>query len=87
LRSQPEFFALIYNAVGIPLAAGVLYPVLGCDSRRCRRPMALSSPSLGGNANRLRRYHVEPLPPAAPPTMQPRVEVGAAQREAIARQA
>jgi P-type Cu+ transporter len=26
---QNLFFALIYNAIGIPLAAGVLYPLLG----------------------------------------------------------
>jgi Cu+-exporting ATPase len=47
--------------------------------------MALSSLSVVGNANRLRRYRVEPLSPAEPSTIQPRVETGAVQRESVGR--
>ncbi|WP_264055992.1 HAD-IC family P-type ATPase [Mycobacterium nebraskense] len=85
---QNLFFALIYNAVGIPLAAGVLYPVLGLrlSPMIAAAAMALSSLSVVGNANRLRRYHAEQLPPAQPPTIEPRVEIGGAQREVVAGQ-
>jgi Cu+-exporting ATPase len=38
--------------------------------------MALSSLSVVGNASRLRRHRVEPLPPAEPATIEPQVEVG-----------
>jgi len=82
---QNLFFALIYNAVGIPLAAGVLYPVLGLrlSPMIAAGAMALSSLSVVGNANRLRRYRVKPLPPAEPSTIEPRVETAAAQRESV----
>ncbi len=49
--------------------------------------MALSSLSVVSNANRLRHYHVEPLPPAQPPTIEPEVEIGGAQREVVGRHA
>ncbi|RFZ06805.1 Copper-exporting P-type ATPase A [Mycobacterium marinum] len=77
------FFALIYNAIGIPLAAGVLYPTLGLrlSPMIAAAAMALSSLSVVGNANRLRRYRVEPLPPAEAPTTEPRVETVTAQSE------
>jgi len=86
---QNLFFALIYNAVGIPLAAGVLYPLLGLrlSPMIAAGAMALSSLSVVGNANRLRRYHVEPLLPAEPPTIEPQVEIGAAEREPVTGQA
>jgi Cu+-exporting ATPase len=80
---QNLFFALIYNAVGIPLAAGVLYPLLGLrlSPMIAAAAMALSSLSVVGNANRLRRYRVAPLPPAQPPqAMEPQVETGTAQQ-------
>ena len=61
---QNLFFALAYNAVGIPIAAGALYPALGwrLSPIIAAAAMALSSLSVVGNANRLRRYR----PPAAP---------------------
>ena len=55
-------FAFGYNAVGIPVAAGVLYPFLGVtlSPMLAAAAMAASSLSVVGNANRLRRFH----PPA-----------------------
>src|SRR5205814_10238405 len=62
---QNLFFALVYNAVGIPVAAGVLYPLLGLrlSPMIAAAAMALSSLSVVGNANRLRRHRTETLPP------------------------
>ncbi|MEO7100334.1 MAG: copper-translocating P-type ATPase [Luteolibacter sp.] len=53
---QNLFFAFIYNAVGIPLAAGVLYPITGwlLNPMVAGAAMALSSVSVIGNALRLR---------------------------------
>jgi len=50
------FFAFIYNAVGVPLAAGVLYPAFGLllSPIVAAAAMALSSVSVIGNALRLR---------------------------------
>ena len=54
---QNLFFAFIYNAVGIPLAAGVLYPWLGImlSPMVAALAMSLSSVSVVSNALRLRR--------------------------------
>lgn len=56
---QNLFFALAYNAIGIPIAAGVLYPFLGwrLSPMIAAAAMALSSLSVVGHASRLRRYH------------------------------
>jgi Cu+-exporting ATPase len=53
---QNLFFAFIYNAAGIPIAAGVLYPSLGLllSPIVAAAAMALSSVSVVGNALRLR---------------------------------
>ncbi len=53
---QNLFFAFIYNAAGVPIAAGVLYPVLGIllSPMIAAAAMALSSVSVVGNALRLR---------------------------------
>lgn len=53
---QNLFFAFIYNAVGIPVAAGVLYPTFGIllSPIIAAAAMALSSVSVVGNALRLR---------------------------------
>ncbi|GAA0467443.1 hypothetical protein Aca07nite_71080 [Actinoplanes capillaceus] len=76
---QNLFFALAYNAVGIPIAAGVLYPLLGIRLSPiiAAAAMALSSLSVVGNANRLRRHHSNPLPPADPTTVEPHVQSAA----------
>ena len=60
----PLFFALIYNAIGIPIAAGILYPLLGLrlSPILAAAAMALSSLSVVGNADRLRRYHPRHFP-------------------------
>jgi Cu+-exporting ATPase len=53
---QNLFFAFIYNAVGVPLAAGVLYPAFGLllSPAFAAAAMSLSSVSVIGNALRLR---------------------------------
>jgi Cu+-exporting ATPase len=53
---QNLFFAFIYNALGIPVAAGVLYPVFGLllSPIIAAAAMALSSVSVIANAARLR---------------------------------
>ncbi len=73
---QNLFFALAYNAIGIPIAAGVLYPFLGwrLSPMIAAAAMALSSLSVVGNASRLRRYHqpkIEPDPAATQPDAGP----------------
>jgi P-type Cu+ transporter len=54
---QNLFFAFIYNALGVPVAAGVLYPTFGIllSPIIAAAAMALSSVSVVGNALRLRQ--------------------------------
>jgi Cu+-exporting ATPase len=54
---QNLFFAFCYNALGVPIAAGVLYPVFGLllSPMIAALAMSLSSVSVIGNALRLRR--------------------------------
>jgi Cu+-exporting ATPase len=57
---QNLFFAFIYNALGVPVAAGVLYPIFGTllSPIIAATAMALSSVSVVGNALRLRRIRL-----------------------------
>jgi Cu+-exporting ATPase len=57
---QNLFFAFIYNALGVPVAAGVLYPFFGIllSPIIAAAAMALSSVSVVGNALRLRRVRL-----------------------------
>jgi Cu+-exporting ATPase len=54
---QNLFFAFIYNALGVPIAAGVLYPFFGIllSPMIASAAMTFSSVSVIGNALRLRR--------------------------------
>ena len=53
---QNLFFAFLYNAAGVPIAAGLLYPTFGIllSPMIAAAAMALSSVSVIGNALRLR---------------------------------
>jgi Cu+-exporting ATPase len=66
---QNLVWAFLYNALGIPLAAGVLYPAFGwlLSPIVAAAAMALSSLSVVANANRLRRYRPPVLGGAEPP--------------------
>ncbi|MGE0081920.1 MAG: heavy metal translocating P-type ATPase [Thiohalomonadaceae bacterium] len=55
---QNLFGAFVYNTLGIPVAAGALYPVMGLllNPMIAGAAMALSSVTVVSNANRLRRF-------------------------------
>ena len=55
---QNLFFAFIYNALGVPVAAGFLYPISGIllSPMFAALAMSLSSVSVIGNALRLRNF-------------------------------
>ncbi len=57
---QNLLFAFLYNALGVPIAAGALYPLFGIllSPAIGAAAMALSSVSVVGNALRLRRVNV-----------------------------
>ena len=57
---QNLFFAFAYNALGVPIAAGVLYPLLGIllNPMLAAAAMALSSVSVIANATRLRTMEI-----------------------------
>jgi Cu+-exporting ATPase len=57
---QNLFFAFVYNSIGVPIAAGVLYPAFGVllSPMFAAAAMALSSVSVIGNALRLRATRI-----------------------------
>ena len=57
---QNLFFAFVYNAAGVPIAAGLLYPFFGIllSPVIAAAAMALSSVSVVGNALRLNRARI-----------------------------
>jgi len=57
---QNLFFAFIYNVLGVPIAAGVLYPAFGLllSPMIASAAMSISSVSVIGNALRLRRVRL-----------------------------
>ena len=61
---QNLFFAFVYNALGVPVAAGVLVPVFGINALLnpmvAAAAMSLSSVSVIANALRLRRANLAP---------------------------
>ncbi|NDL59677.1 heavy metal translocating P-type ATPase [Phytoactinopolyspora mesophila] len=75
---QNLVLAFMYNTLGIPIAAGVLYPFVGIRLSPiiAAAAMALSSLSVVSNANRLRRFTSPALPAAgtAAPELQIAVE-------------
>jgi P-type Cu+ transporter len=58
---QNLFFAFVYNALGVPIAAGVLYPFFGIllSPIIAAAAMSLSSVSVVGNALRLRNVDLD----------------------------
>lgn len=62
---QNLLLACVYNAIGIPIAAGVLYPAFGVllSPMFAAAAMSLSSVSVIGNALRLRILKISPATP------------------------
>lgn len=78
---QNLVFAFLYNILGIPIAAGALYPAFGLTLSPiiAAAAMAMSSLSVVANANRLRRFSPTPIPDVvATSTVEPVVVVGGA---------
>jgi Cu+-exporting ATPase len=57
---QNLFFAFVYNALGVPVAAGVLYPAFGLLLSPMLAALAMSLSSVSVIANALRLGHVKP---------------------------
>jgi len=57
---QNLFFAFFYNAAGVPIAAGVLYPAFGLllSPMIAAAAMSFSSVSVIGNALRLKKVNI-----------------------------
>jgi len=76
---QNLVFAFVYNGLGIPLAAGLLYPFFGVmlSPMIAAGAMALSSLSVVANSNRLRTFTPQTIRDDVPvPATDPVVEVG-----------
>jgi Cu+-exporting ATPase len=57
---QNLFFAFVYNSIGVPIAAGILYPFFGLalSPMIASAAMTLSSVSVIANALRLRKVQL-----------------------------
>ncbi len=68
---QNLWLAFGYNAIGIPIAAGILYPFFGIllSPMIAAAAMALSSLSVVSNASRLRAWRAATAPPISMPTV------------------
>ncbi|MDC5697978.1 heavy metal translocating P-type ATPase [Intrasporangium calvum] len=76
---QNLVFAFVYNGLGIPVAAGALYPAFGLtlSPMIAAAAMALSSLSVVANANRLKTFTTQPIPDTFTiPAIDPVVEIG-----------
>ncbi|MEX0991864.1 MAG: heavy metal translocating P-type ATPase [Actinomycetota bacterium] len=80
---QNLFLAFVYNIIGIPIAAGILYPFIGLllSPMIAGAAMALSSLSVVTNSNRLRAYHAPELPGGPFPAVELMVEVSEHQED------
>jgi Cu+-exporting ATPase len=56
---QNLFFAFIYNSLGVPIAAGVLYPLFGLLLSPILAAAAMSFSSVSVIANSLRLRHMK----------------------------
>src|SRR6266487_3426414 len=86
---QNLVFALAYNSIGIPVAAGILYPLAGIrlSPMIAATAMAVSSLSRLGTATRVLRDDPAPVPPAGQVHAEPQIETpssaGAGQAEVV----